>query len=165
MSVDATTCGAPGGAHRNADARRTVFIEDMSLGFSRSRRKIVTIDDIAAFAEISGDRNPIHLDQEYAASTRFGGVVAHGILGAGLISAVIGEELPGHGAIYLSQTLSFRAPVRPGDLVEATCTVAAVDLDRRRVTLTCTASVGEVVVLDGEAVVLAPSKSRRRKAA
>ena len=110
------------------------------------------------FAELSTDHNPVHLDDAYARDTIFEGRIAHGMLTAGLISAVIGEQLPGHGTVYLGQTLKFRAPVRPGDRVEATVVVREIDHSRRRVTLDCACRVGDKVVLEGEALVLAPSR-------
>ena len=113
--------------------------------------------DIALFAEVSTDRNPVHLDDAYARETMFHGRIAHGMLTAGLISAVIGEQLPGHGTVYLSQTLKFMAPVRPGDTVRAEVEVQAIDHARRRVTLATRCLVGDTVVLRGEAMVLAPS--------
>ena len=135
----------------------TVCIEDMEIGMTRSLSKIVTDRMIELFAEVSSDRNPVHLDESYARDTIFEGRIAHGMLTAGLISAVIGEQLPGHGAVYLGQTLKFMAPVRPGDRVTATVTVTAMDIARRRVTLDCACRVGDRIVLKGEALVLAPS--------
>jgi len=135
----------------------TVCIEDMEIGMTRSLSKIVTDRMIELFAEVSSDRNPVHLDESYARDTIFEGRIAHGMLTAGLISAVIGEQLPGHGTVYLGQTLKFMAPVRPGDRVTATVTVTAMDIARRRVTLDCACRVGDRVVLKGEALVLAPS--------
>ncbi|MEL6584650.1 MAG: MaoC family dehydratase [Pseudomonadota bacterium] len=137
--------------------RGTIVIEDLAVGMSRSVTKTITRREIEMFAELSTDHNPVHLDEDYAQDTMFGGVIAHGMLTAGLISAVIGEQLPGHGTVYLGQTLKFLAPVRPGDVVEATITVANIDHSRRRVTLDCAARVGDTVVLKGEALVLAPS--------
>src|SRR5690606_18698073 len=99
-----------------------------------------------------------HLDDSYAQDTIFQGRIAHGMLTAGLISAVIGEQLPGHGTVYLGQSLKFMAPVRPGDRVTAEVTVMAIDHAKRRVTLETLASVGKTVVLKGEALVLAPSR-------
>jgi 3-hydroxybutyryl-CoA dehydratase len=136
----------------------TICIEEIAMGMSRSLSKTIGDAEIRAFAELSTDRNPVHLDDAYAEDTIFEGRVAHGMLTAALISAVIGEQLPGHGSVYLAQSLSFRAPVRPGDHVEATVTVAAIDHARRRVTLDCRCTVGERTVLDGEALVLAPSR-------
>ena len=138
--------------------RGTICIEDLEIGMARSLRKTVTDRDIELFAEVSTDRNPVHLDDSYAQDTIFQGRIAHGMLTAGLISAVIGEQLPGHGTVYLGQSLKFMAPVRPGDMVTAEVTVLAIDHAKRRVTLETTASVGKTTVLKGEAVVLAPSR-------
>ena len=138
-------------------ATGTIVIEDLEIGMVRSLQKIVTDQDIEMFAEVSTDRNPVHLDDQYAQDTIFEGRIAHGMLTAGLISAVIGEQLPGHGTVYLGQTLKFMAPVRPGDLVEAIVEVLSIDHSRRRVQLKTEARVGETVVLKGEATVLAPS--------
>jgi 3-hydroxybutyryl-CoA dehydratase len=138
--------------------RGSIVIEDMEIGMSRSLRKIVTDRDIALFSEVTTDRNPVHLDEDYAQQTMFHGRIAHGMLTAGLISAVIGEQLPGHGSIYLSQSLKFMAPVRPGDQVLAEVIVTAIDHSRRRVTLETRCAVGDTVVLKGEALVLAPSR-------
>ena len=138
--------------------RGTICIEDLEIGMRRNLRKQVTDRDIELFSEISTDRNPVHLDDDYARDTIFEGRIAHGMLTAGLISAVIGEQLPGHGTVYLGQTLKFMAPVRPGDVVFAEVAVTAIDHSRRRVTLDCHCAVGDTVVLKGEAVVLAPSR-------
>ncbi|MEM8822745.1 MAG: MaoC family dehydratase [Pseudomonadota bacterium] len=138
--------------------RGTICIEDIEIGMSRSLTKIVTDRDIELFAEVSTDHNPVHLDDAYAQDTIFEGRIAHGMLTAGLISAVIGEQLPGHGTVYLGQSLKFLAPVRPGDLVEAVVTVTDMDLGKRRVTMDTHCTVGGKKVLKGEAVVLAPSK-------
>ena len=138
--------------------RGTICIEDLEIGMSRCLQKAVTDRDIELFAEVSTDRNPVHLDEAYAQDTIFQGRIAHGMLTAGLISAVIGEQLPGHGAVYLGQSLKFMAPVRPGDTVEAVVKVTAIDHARRRVTLETYCMVGDTVVLKGEALVLAPSR-------
>ena len=136
----------------------TICIEDMEIGMTRSLRKVITDRDIALFAEVTTDHNPVHLDEAYAQDTMFHGRIAHGMLTAGLISAVIGEQLPGHGAVYLGQSLRFLAPVRPGDLVEAVVKVTAIDPAKRRVTLETQCAVGNTVVVKGEALVLAPSR-------
>lgn len=138
--------------------RGTIVIEDLEVGMMRSLQKQVGDRDIELFAEVSTDRNPVHLDDAYARDTIFQGRIAHGMLTAGLISAVIGEQLPGHGSVYLGQTLRFLAPVRPGDTVRAEVEVEAIDHARRRVTLATRCLVGDTVVLKGEAVVLAPSR-------
>ena len=138
--------------------RGTICIEDIEMGMTRYIRKIITDKDIELFAEISTDHNPVHLDDEYARDTIFEGRIAHGMLTAGLISAVIGEQLPGHGTIYMSQNLKFLAPVRPGDLVHAEVKVVDMLIDKRRVKLDCRCEVNEKNVLVGEAMVLAPSR-------
>ena len=137
--------------------RGTICIEDIAVGMSRGLRKVIEDADLEMFGRVSGDRNPVHFDDEYARDTIFGGRIAHGMLTASLISAVIGEQLPGHGTIYLKQSLSFLGPVRPGDLVEAVVSVAAIDYGKRRVTLDCACLVEGKPVLKGEALVLAPS--------
>lgn len=137
--------------------RGTIVIEDLEIGMSRHLTKEVTDRDIELFAEVSTDRNPVHLDETYAQDTIFEGRIAHGMLTAGLISAVIGEQLPGHGTVYLGQSLKFIAPVRPGDVVRAEVTVMEIDYSRRRVQLKTEAFVGHQLVLKGEATVLAPS--------
>ena len=134
----------------------TLFIDEIEVGMARGLTRTITDDEIESFADASGDRNPLHFCDHHAAGTVFKGRIAHGILTASLISAVIGEQMPGHGAIYLSQTLKFRAPVRPGDAVDVLCTVTAVQAEKGRITLDCTCRVGDTVVLDGEAEVLAP---------
>jgi 3-hydroxybutyryl-CoA dehydratase len=138
--------------------RGTIFIEDMEVGLTRSLTKVIDDRDIALFAEVTTDRNPVHLDEDYAQETIFGGRIAHGMLTAGLISAVIGEQLPGHGTVYLGQTLRFLAPVRPGDAVRACVTVTAMDPGKRRVSLETVCFIGDTAVLRGEALVLAPSR-------
>ncbi|GIT91108.1 (R)-hydratase [Jannaschia pagri] len=138
--------------------RGTICIEDIEIGMSRSLRKIVTDRDIEMFAEVSTDHNPVHLDDDYAQDTIFEGRIAHGMLTAGLISAVIGEQLPGHGTVYLGQTLKFLAPVRPGDMVQAVVTVTDMDIAKRRVTMETHCEIDGKKVLKGEAVVLAPSR-------
>ncbi|WP_102222771.1 MaoC family dehydratase [Acidimangrovimonas sediminis] len=149
----------PFGPNRNDNLPRgTIYIEDLEVGMERTLLKQVTDRDIEMFAEVSSDRNPVHLDDAYAKESVFEGRIAHGMLTAGLISAVIGEQLPGHGTIYLGQTLKFVAPVRPGDPVETRVKVLAIDHAKRRVTLDCRCLVGDTVVVKGEALVLAPSR-------
>ena len=138
--------------------RGTICIEDIEMGMTRYIRKIITDRDIEQFAEISTDHNPVHLDDDYARDTIFEGRIAHGMLTAGLVSAVIGEQLPGHGTIYMSQNLKFLAPVRPGDLVHAEVKVVDMIIDKRRVKLDCRCEVNGKNVLVGEAMVLAPSR-------
>lgn len=137
--------------------RGTIVIEDLEIGMIRSVTKVITDLDIELFAQVSTDRNPVHLDDDYAQDTIFEGRIAHGMLTAGLISAVIGEQLPGHGTVYLSQSLKFLAPVRPGDQVTAEVEVLDIDYGRRRVQLGTRCLVDDKPVLKGEAMVLAPS--------
>ena len=139
-------------------AQSGLFIEDISVGQSADYRRTVSEADISAFAEISGDRNPVHLDQDYAEETMFKGRIAHGMLSGAYISTVIGMKLPGPGAIYMSQSLRFRAPVRIGDEVVTTCTVTEVSLAKKRITLECVCQVGETKVVTGEALVMVPSR-------
>ena len=130
-------------------------LAELRVGQSASLTRTVSADDIAAFAEVTGDTNPVHLDDSFARTTRFGGRIAHGMLTASLISAVLGTQLPGPGAIYVSQTLNFRRPVRPGDTITATVEVREIDVERRRVRLStvCVNGQGEAV-LTGDAVML-----------
>lgn len=138
--------------------RGTICIEDIEIGMMRYLRKEVTDRDIEMFAEVSTDHNPVHLDESYAQDTIFEGRIAHGMLTAGLISAVIGEQLPGHGTVYMGQSLKFLAPVRPGDMVTAEVEVTAIDHAKRRVTMETRCLVKGKKVLIGEATVLAPSR-------
>ena len=136
------------------------FLEDLEVGMSKVFAKTVTEADLLLFAGVSGDTNPLHLDEEFARDTMFEGRIAHGMLTAALISTVIGTRLPGPGCIYLSQTLKFLAPVRIGDTVAARATVIEINPERKRVRLHTTCSVGDKVVLDGEALILVPSRRR-----
>lgn len=138
--------------------RGTICIEDLEIGMIRSVSKVITDRDIELFAEVSTDRNPVHLDDDYAQDTIFGGRIAHGMLTAGLVSAVIGEQLPGHGTVYLGQNLKFLAPVRPGDLVLAEVEVTEIDFSKRRVKMDTRCLVDNKKVLVGDATVLAPSR-------
>lgn len=133
-------------------------IEDLSVGMSAVFAKTVTEADIVLFAGISGDINPVHLNHEFATETMFEGRIAHGMLTAGFISTVIGTKLPGPGAIYLKQSLNFKAPVRAGDTVRARVTIREVIPEKRRIVMDTVATVGETVVLDGEALILVPGR-------
>ena len=136
-------------------------IEDLQVGMTASYGKTITEADIVLFAGVSGDINAMHLNEEYAKTTPFGGRIAHGFLTGSLISAVIGNRLPGPGTIYLAQNMRFKAPVRAGDTVEATVTVQSVDVAKARVVLQTVCSVAGKVVIDGEATVMTSSKARR----
>ena len=138
--------------------RGTICIEDIEIGMIRTLRKVITDQDIEMFATVSTDHNPVHLDEDYAQETIFGGRIAHGMLTAGLISAVIGEQLPGHGTVYLGQSLKFLAPVRPGDMVLTEVEVTEIDHAKRRVTMNTRCLVNDKKVLVGDATVLAPSR-------
>jgi 3-hydroxybutyryl-CoA dehydratase len=132
--------------------------EDLRVGMTETYSKTVKSSDVVGFAEISGDRNPIHLSEHFAAKTPFKGRIAHGLYTASLISAVIGTRLPGPGAIYVSQTLNFKAPVKIGDTVTATVRVAELIERGRRAKLLCTCTVENTVVLEGEAVIKLPQQ-------
>jgi len=135
-----------------------LYFEDLSLGLTETLHKTVDAADVVGFAEVTGDRNPIHLSEHFAAKTPFGTRIAHGLYTASLISAVLGTRLPGPGAVYISQTLHFRAPVKIGDTVEVSVTVAELMPEKFRARLACACKVGDETVLDGEAWVKVPSK-------
>ncbi|WP_038209892.1 bifunctional enoyl-CoA hydratase/phosphate acetyltransferase [Xenophilus azovorans] len=145
---------------------RNRTFDEIAVGDSASLQRTLTAQDIQLFAVLSGDVNPQHLDAEFAASTRFHGVIAHGMWGGALISAVLGTRLPGPGTVYLGQTLKFLRPVRVGDTLTITVTVAARDEAKKRLTLACacTNQAGEAVI-EGEASVLAPTEKIERAAA
>ena len=127
----------------------------LNVGDKASRTTLITDEMIYAFADLTGDTNPVHLDDAYAAGTRFGRRIAHGMIAAGLISAALANDLPGPGTVYLSQTLQFKAPVYPGDTITATVEVKSSRPDKPIVTLrTSCANQANVVVLEGEAIVL-----------
>ena len=141
-----------------ATAAKGVFFEDLSVGREASLSKTVTEADIAAFAEISGDKNPVHLDAQYAAGTIFKERIAHGMLSAAYISAVFGMKLPGPGAIYISQTLNFKAPVKIGDTVITTVKVVELIPEKKRARFECVCSVNGKPVVQGEAVLMVPAR-------
>jgi 3-hydroxybutyryl-CoA dehydratase len=134
------------------------YFEDLEVGMTDVYSRTITESDIVLFCGISGDTNPLHLNKDYAARTRFRGVIAHGMLPASLISAVLGTKLPGPGAIYVSQNCRFRAPVRAGDTVVARATVTELMAEKHHAHLETTCSVGGRVVIDGEATLLVPSR-------
>ncbi len=134
-------------------------IEDLSVGMSDIFAKTVTEADIVIFAGVSGDMNPVHINRIYAEGTMFKAPIAHGILIASFISTVLGTRLPGPGSIYLSQNLRFRAPVKIGDTVVARATVKELQVERRRAVLDTVCTVGEQVVIDGEATVMVPTRA------
>ncbi|MDJ0608798.1 MAG: MaoC family dehydratase [Kiloniellales bacterium] len=134
------------------DEQHGYYFEDLSVGMSEVFSKTVTDADIVGFADITGDTNPIHLCEDFASATPFKDRIAHGMLSAGLISAVLGTRLPGPGCVYLSQSLRFMAPVKIGDHVEATATVVDKIDKGRRIIMETVCKVGDTVVIEGEAV-------------
>ena len=136
-------------------------LEDLSVGQSAEAVHVMTEADVARFAEVSGDHNPVHLDEAYAETTRFKGRIAHGMLSASYISALIGNSMPGPGTIYVSQSLNFKRPVRIGDEVTTRVMVEAIDLAKGLVTISTACLVRGKAVLDGQAVVMV---SRREAA-
>lgn len=136
------------------------YLEDLKVGMSASFGKTVTEADIMAFAGVSGDTNPVHLHQDFAAQTLFKGRVAHGMLSAAFISTILGTKLPGPGCIYVSQDIRFKAPVRAGDTVTATATITEIVPEKRRVKMKTVCKVGDLVVIDGEAVALVPNRPK-----
>ncbi len=136
-------------------------IEDISVGMGAEIAKTISEADILLFSAVSTDTNAMHLDEEYGKTTAFGGRIAHGMLSASLLSAVLGTRLPGQGVIYLGQSLRFKAPVRIGDTVHARVTVKEVIADKCRVVLDTVCTVAGKVVIEGEATVMTTSRAKR----
>jgi 3-hydroxybutyryl-CoA dehydratase len=137
-------------------------IEDLRVGMSATFAKTITEADIVLFAGVSGDNNAIHINEEFARGTPFGGRIAHGFLTASVISAAVANRLPGPGTVYLGQEMRFKAPVRPGDTVHATVTVKSVDLLKARAVLDTVCHANGKVVIDGQATVMTTSSVRRQ---
>jgi 3-hydroxybutyryl-CoA dehydratase len=137
---------------------KSVYFEELTVGQEASQSNTVTADVIGAFADVSGDRNPVHVDAEYAATTMFKERIAHGMLSAAYISAVFGMQLPGPGAIYISQTLNFKAPVKIGDTVVTTVKVAELVPEKKRAKFECVCTVNGKPVVQGEAVLMVPAR-------
>jgi len=135
------------------------YLEDLTIGMESSYQKTITETDIDAFAALTGDTNPVHLDSEYAAITPFKARIAHGMLSAGLISTVLGTQLPGPGCIYLEQQIKFKAPVFIGDTLVATVTVEDINQRRGRVSLKTQCFVNTKLVADGTASMMVDKKS------
>ena len=133
-------------------------LEDLTVGMTARYARTVTEADLVLFAGLSGDSNPVHMNEVYALATPFKGRIVHGMLSASFLSTAIATKLPGPGSIYVSQNLKFRAPVRIGDTVEARVTVAEIIPGKNRVILKTTCSVGETVVIDGDATVMVPTR-------
>jgi 3-hydroxybutyryl-CoA dehydratase len=138
--------------------RKAYAFEDLEIGMEASFAKTVSEADIVGFAEVTGDKNPVHLDADFAARTMFKERIAHGMLTASYISAVFGTELPGPGVIYISQTLNFRAPVKIGDHVVAKVRVVELFPQKRRARFECVCAVGDRAVLEGEAMLMVPAR-------
>jgi len=138
------------------------FLEDLEMGMSAIQQRTITEKDIQLFAEVSGDHDPVHLDESFARATQFKGRIAHGFLTASFISAAFGNELPGPGSIYLSQTLRFKAPVRIGDIVEIEVKVTGIDTEKARVQFSTICRVGGKAVLEGEALLMVPRRSSQK---
>ena len=141
-----------------AEKPKGYTIEELQPGMSASYSQAVTEADIQKFGEVTGDFNPVHFDEDYARTTIFRGRIAHGLLSAGFISTVLGTKLPGAGAIFMSATIRFKAPVRIGDVVTALCTVREVIAAKRRVICDCICKVGDTTVIDAEAMLMVPAR-------
>lgn len=135
------------------------YIEDLETGMSASVSKVFSESDVAVYAELSTDHNPLHMNEEFAARTRTGGRVLHGMISAGLISAIIGTRLPGPGCLWMAQEMRFLAPVRIGEAVHAAAEVIEVDAVGQRTRMKTVCRVADKTVLDGEALIWVPSRS------
>ena len=137
-----------------------LYFDELSVGQTAERTHVVGAADIEAFASVSGDHNPVHMDEAFARTTAFGGRIAHGMLSAAYISAVLGNDLPGPGAIYLSQSLRFRRPVKIGDPLVAKVTVKALDAAKGHATFETLCLVNGKTVVDGEALIMVPRRDK-----
>ncbi|EOZ9154697.1 MaoC family dehydratase [Citrobacter freundii] len=131
-------------------------LEDLRVGMSASYSQTITDSDIKSFAALSGDRNPVHMDEEYAASSRYKKRIAHGMFSTSFFSALFGTKLPGEGCVYVSQNTKFRKPVYIGDTVVATVEVKDIDLEKRRIFFNTYCKVGNSKVITGEAEIYMP---------
>ncbi len=147
------------------DDRHGLYLEDLAVGMSAVYARTVTEADIALFAGVSGDTNPIHFDEEFAQASPFKGRIAHGMLTASLLSTLFGTRLPGPGAIYLAQNLKFKAPVRAGDTVRARVEVDKIEAARKRVHFRCSCHVGDTVVVEGDALMMVARRADAAPAA
>ena len=141
------------------DSIHGYYLEDLQVGMSASHAKTVTETDVVMFAGLTGDNNPVHCNEVFAAQTQFKSRIAHGMFCAGLISCVAGTRLPGPGAIYVDQQLSFKAPVRIGDTVTATCTITEINTERRRVIMSTICTVQDKIVVEGTATFMVSRRS------
>jgi 3-hydroxybutyryl-CoA dehydratase len=161
MSVDVMESSAKpklNGSRNSVEELSGYFFEDLEVGMTAAYARTIGPADLVMFAGMSGDTNPMHLNEEYAQQTMFGGTIAHGMLCSSFISTVVGTRLPGPGCVYVSQTLKFKAPVRPGDTVTARATVNELIPEKDRCILETVCTVGEKVVISGEAQVLVPRR-------
>jgi 3-hydroxybutyryl-CoA dehydratase len=138
----------------------TYYIDQLKPGMSESYTRTVSESDIQKFGEVSGDMNPAHFDEAYAATTPFKTRIAHGVLSASYISTVLGMKMPGPGTIFMQLLTRFKAPVKIGETVVTTCTVREMVPEKRRVTFDCVCKVGDAVVVEGEALVMAPARPK-----
>jgi 3-hydroxybutyryl-CoA dehydratase len=138
------------------------YFEDLSIGMEASYAKKITDKDVLDFAGLSGDVNPVHMSDDFAARTIFKKRIAHGFLTGSLFSTVLGTKLPGPGCIYVSQSMKFRAPVYIGDEVVATLRLTGLDADKGRATFACDCAVNGKTVLEGEAVMMVDRRSPRQ---
>lgn len=136
-------------------------VEDLQPGMNACFSKTITEADIVMFDGVSGDTNAVHLNEEFAATTRFGARIAHGFLTASVISAAVANRLPGPGTVYLGQQLRFKVPVKPGDTVHAAVTVLSVEVAKPRAVLSTVCRVKDTVVIEGEATVMITSRAQR----
>lgn len=140
------------------------YLEDLTVGMSAVHAKTITDADVVMFAGVSGDTNPVHLNEQFGATTMFKGRIAHGMLSASLLSTVFGTKLPGPGAIYVAQNLRFKAPVRVGDTVVARCTIREIVADKRRVVFDCVCTVDGNPVIEGDATLMVSRKAEQKPA-
>ena len=140
------------------------YLEDLTVGMSAVHAKTITDADVVMFAGVSGDTNPVHMNEQFGATTMFKGRIAHGMLSASLLSTVFGTKLPGPGAIYVAQNLRFKAPVRVGDTVVARCTIREIVADKRRVVFECVCTVDGKPVIEGDATLMVSRKAEQKPA-
>lgn len=140
------------------DSLHGFYFEDIEIGMSESFEKTVSEEDVIAYAGLSGDVNPLHMDDEFARGTRAGERVVHGMVTASLISTLVGCRLPGPGCLWMGQTIRFLKPVRAGERVRARAEVVEILRERQRIRMLTTCQVGEITVIDGEALVWVPSR-------
>ena len=147
------------------EVRNGYDLEDLSIGMTATYSRTVSEADIVLFAGASGDTNPIHFDEEFAAASPFKGRIAHGMLTASYLSTVFGTKLPGPGCVYMTQNLKFTAPVRAGDTVVARVQIDEIDRERKRVHFICMCTVRGAAVLKGDALIMVPCREDRQSVA